>query len=316
MSRLVTLAAALLLAAPALALDIPTLAGRVNDNANLLTEPQRSELQQKLSAIEAKSGHQFVFLSVETLGGQSIEEFSVATAHAWKLGDKKRDDGLLFVIAKSERKLRLEVGYGLEGSIPDAAAVRMVRDVAAPYLKRGDWAGGIGALFDACDAATSKPVEAAAIAAPAKKTKGVDEDSVIWAVWLALAAFAGIIWASIASMRRNERREEQRRLEREAMERSWRARQGPSFVSSYSPPSTRTASVAAASTATTASKPAKARNYDTEYSSPSSSSYDSGSSSSGSSSSYDSGSSSDSSSSDSFSGGGGDFGGGGASGDF
>lgn len=127
--------------------DIPVLQGRVNDNASLLTEPQRAALAERLAGYERNTGHQFVFLSVPELGDQTIEGLAADTFAVWKIGDAKRDDGLLFVVSQKPRKLKIEVGYGLEGAIPDAVAARIVRDITVPAFKKGAFAGRRGPHF-------------------------------------------------------------------------------------------------------------------------------------------------------------------------
>lgn len=132
----------------ALGLDIPQLAGRVNDRASLLSSAEARQLEARLEAFEAKTGHQYALLTVPTLDGAPIEEFALKTAEKWRLGDKKRDDGLLLIIAQNDRKMRIEVGYGLEGEIPDAIASRVVREVLRPAFQRGQFSYGIQAAFD------------------------------------------------------------------------------------------------------------------------------------------------------------------------
>jgi uncharacterized protein len=132
----------------ALALDVPQLTGRVNDRASLLSSGEARQLEARLEAFEAKTGHQYALLTVPTLDGAPIEEYALKVAEAWRLGDKKRDDGLLLIIAQNDRKMRIEVGYGLEGEIPDAVASRVVRDVLRPAFQRGQFSYGVQAAFD------------------------------------------------------------------------------------------------------------------------------------------------------------------------
>jgi len=136
------------LPARALAIDIPQLTGIINDQVALLPVEDAQRLEARLQAFHAKTGHQFALLIVPTLGGVPIEEYAVKVFEAWKLGDKQRDDGLLMVIAQQDRKMRIEVGYGLEGDIPDAVAARILRDVLRPAFQRGQYAYGVAAAFD------------------------------------------------------------------------------------------------------------------------------------------------------------------------
>lgn len=131
-----------------MALDPPSLTGRVNDLARLLPEADARALEQKLADYEQKTGHQFALLTLPSLQGDPIEDFSIRVAERWKLGDAKRSDGLIMVIAKNERKIRIEVGYGLEGAIPDALAGRIIQEHMRPYFQEGDFAKGIQSAFD------------------------------------------------------------------------------------------------------------------------------------------------------------------------
>jgi uncharacterized protein len=135
-------------AAPVHALEIPRLTAHVNDYAGLLPADDTQRLETRLRNFEAKTQHQFALLIVPNMGGLPIEDYSIKVAEAWRLGDQKRDDGLLLVIAQQERKYRIEVGYGLEGEIPDAIAARLVRDVLRPAFQRGEYAYGVAAAFD------------------------------------------------------------------------------------------------------------------------------------------------------------------------
>jgi uncharacterized protein len=133
-----------LLAAPrAFALEVPRLHGRVNDYAELLPPDAERRISEQLAAYEASSGHQFTVLTIETLEGDPLEDFSIRVVENWKLGKAKKDDGLLLLVVKRERKARVEVGYGLEDDIPDAVAARVVRSVLVPAFRKGDYPGGI-----------------------------------------------------------------------------------------------------------------------------------------------------------------------------
>jgi uncharacterized protein len=130
-------------ATAALAVEVPPLEGRVNDRAALLTPDARTEIERKLAEYEVSSGHQFAVLTVPSLEGEAIEAFSLRVVESWKLGRKGKDDGLLMMVVKEPHGIRIEVGYGLEGSIPDALAGRIVRNVMAPAFRAGDFAAGI-----------------------------------------------------------------------------------------------------------------------------------------------------------------------------
>ena len=126
-----------------LALEAPPLTGRVIDLARALSPEMHQNLEQKLAAFERNSSNQVVVLTVPSLQGDDIDQFSIRVAEAWKIGQKGRDNGVLLVIAKAERKVRIEVGMGLQGVLPDITAGRIIRDVMRPHLKSGNYDQGI-----------------------------------------------------------------------------------------------------------------------------------------------------------------------------
>lgn len=130
------------------ALDVPPLRGRVNDNAGLLSAQARASLEAKLQAHEEATGQQFVLLTIPSLEGEPIENYSIEVVEEWKLGREKEDDGLLLLVSAGDRKMRIEVGYGLEGVIPDALASRVIREVLAPAFRAGNFGGGIEQAFE------------------------------------------------------------------------------------------------------------------------------------------------------------------------
>ncbi|MGF1508176.1 MAG: TPM domain-containing protein [Myxococcota bacterium] len=130
---------ALICAAPA----VPNLDARVTDLAGLLNPAEQQQLERSLQLYEQKTGHQFALLTIPTLDGYPIENYAIEVVEAWKLGDASRDDGLLFLVARDDKKMRIEVGYGLEGAIPDVLAGRIIRDYAQPYFRRGEFGAGI-----------------------------------------------------------------------------------------------------------------------------------------------------------------------------
>ena len=154
------------LALPAAALDVPYLSGRVNDDAHLLDAGTASTLEQTLKAYEAKTDQQIVVLTLPSLEGEPLEDFSIKVARAWKLGRKGKDDGILILVARDDRKMRIEVGYGLEGTLPDALAGRIVRDEMVPRFRGGDFPGGVtagvGAVIKVLDGEYAPPPEDAA----------------------------------------------------------------------------------------------------------------------------------------------------------
>ncbi|TAK38631.1 MAG: YgcG family protein [Betaproteobacteria bacterium] len=142
-------AAALLFSAFAAAqLPVPALSARVTDQTGTLGTEQRAALEQKLAAFEAKKGSQVAVLIVPTTQPEAIEQFSIRVVEQWKLGRKGVDDGVLLLVAKDDRQLRIEVGRGLEGALPDAIAKRIVAEYITPRFKQGDYYGGILAGID------------------------------------------------------------------------------------------------------------------------------------------------------------------------
>jgi len=145
------LAAVACLAIPGLvaAKEVPYLAGRVNDYANLLSQPDKDRIETKLRSFEEQAGAQVVVLTVDSLEGEAVEAYSVRVAQTWKLGQKDADNGVLFLVAKQDRKMRIEVGYGLEAKLTDAQSVRILDNLVRPRFRQGDFAGGVEAGVDA-----------------------------------------------------------------------------------------------------------------------------------------------------------------------
>ncbi len=127
---------------------VPALANRVTDLTGTLTQEQAASLEQKLAAFETRKGSQIAVLMLPSTQPEEIEQFSIRVAEAWKIGRKGTDDGVILVVAKNDRRLRIEVGYGLEGAIPDATAKRIISESITPRFKAGDFYGGITAGVD------------------------------------------------------------------------------------------------------------------------------------------------------------------------
>jgi uncharacterized protein len=124
---------------------VPPLTGRVVDLTGTLTAEQRATLEQTLQAFEARKGSQLAVLMVPTTAPEAIEQYALRVAEQWKIGRKKVDDGAILVVAKDDRALRIEVGYGLEGALNDATAKRIVSEIIVPRFREGDFFGGISA---------------------------------------------------------------------------------------------------------------------------------------------------------------------------
>jgi uncharacterized protein len=122
---------------------VPQLTGRVVDQTGTLSSGDIASLSQKLRDFENRKGSQVAVLIVPTTQPETIEQFSIRVAEAWKIGRKKIDDGAILVIAKNDRHLRIEVGYGLEGALTDVTSRRIIDEVITPKFRTGDFAGGI-----------------------------------------------------------------------------------------------------------------------------------------------------------------------------
>lgn len=148
--RLAVLAALLSLAsAVVFALDFPTLSGRVVDEAGIINPEAKARLESKLAAHDDLTSNQFVVATVRSLQGTSIEDYANQLFRTWKLGQAKTNNGVLLLIAPNERKVRIEVGYGLEGTLTDALSKVIIASAIAPKFKASDFAGGIDSGVDA-----------------------------------------------------------------------------------------------------------------------------------------------------------------------
>jgi uncharacterized protein len=133
----------LVLLLPAIALDFPSLSGRVVDEANILDPQTRAVLTDKLADLEAKTTDQVVVVTLKSLQGTSIEDFGVELGRHWQIGQKDKNNGALLIVAPNERKVRIEVGYGLEGALTDAVSRLIIENAITPRFRAGDFAGGI-----------------------------------------------------------------------------------------------------------------------------------------------------------------------------
>ena len=148
-ARASLLALLLCWACAALALvAVPPLSGRVVDQTGTLSAGDIASLTQTLRDLETRKGSQVAVLIVPTTDGEAIEQYALRVAEAWKIGRKKIDDGALLVIAKNDRRLRIEVGYGLEGALTDVTTKRIIDEDVTPKFKTGDFAGGVSAGVD------------------------------------------------------------------------------------------------------------------------------------------------------------------------
>jgi len=151
---------------------VPPLTARVTDLTGTLTREQQAGLERMLQEFEARKGSQLAVLLVPTTAPEAIEQFSLRVAEQWKVGRKKVDDGAILVVAKDDRTLRIEVGYGLEGALNDATASRIIREVIVPRFREGDFHGGINAGLDRM----MRVIDGEPLPEPAKARHGVQGD--------------------------------------------------------------------------------------------------------------------------------------------
>ncbi|MCS6947213.1 MAG: YgcG family protein [Steroidobacteraceae bacterium] len=127
---------------------IPPLQARVTDLTGTLTAAEQAQLEQKLAAFEARKGAQIAVLLVDTTAPEDIAQYGIRVAEAWRLGREQSDDGAILIVAKRDRRMRIEVGQGLEGALTDLVAKRIIEGSIAPLFRQGDFAGGINAGVD------------------------------------------------------------------------------------------------------------------------------------------------------------------------
>lgn len=168
---------------------VPPLTARVVDLTGTLDSNQQRALDQRLQSFEKTKGTQIAVLMVPGIGTEPIEQFALRVAERWKIGRKKIDDGAILVIAKNERRLRIEVGYGLEGVLNDATSKRIIEEQIVPLFQRGDFYGGISTGIDTM----MRVIEGEALPAPAStENLPIDESS-----WLPLIFFAALIMSGL-----------------------------------------------------------------------------------------------------------------------
>jgi uncharacterized protein len=186
----------LLTAVAAAALKVPPPPDhRINDYAGALTSSERTRLEQKLVQRERGSSNQVVVAIFRSLEGESLEDFSIRLAQAWRIGQKSLDNGVIFLVFLEDRKMRIEVGYGLEPTLTDAVASSIIRNVVAPRFREGRIADGVAAGLDAIDqaiAGTYQPV------APASRRKA--PMATYWSVFLLLLFFGGLAWVILPAL--------------------------------------------------------------------------------------------------------------------
>jgi uncharacterized protein len=189
---LISASSVLFIAVAAAQVAVPPLQGRVNDLTGTLNAQQRAALEQTLAEFEQRKGAQIGVLLVPTTKPEPVQMFAVRVQESWKLGRKGIDDGVLLAIAKDDRELHIEVGYGLEGVLPDAIARRIIDEEIVPRFKQGDFYGGIRAGTDRI----MRVVEGEPLPTPARGTSA-EKRSTDWLVPLLFFVlfFGGILRA-------------------------------------------------------------------------------------------------------------------------
>ncbi|HVF33841.1 MAG TPA: YgcG family protein, partial [Candidatus Saccharimonadia bacterium] len=177
----------LLCASLVLAAELPKLAARVTDLTGTLHAPQVAALEAKLAAVEQRKGSQVAVVVVPTTQPDTIEQYAVALFEHNAIGRKGVDDGVLLLVAKEDRKVRIEVGYGLEGAIPDLYAIRIIDEYVTPRFRNGDFYGGI----DEATSALAKLIDGEALPEPLHEAPHGSGDlggSVMFAVFIGFFA--------------------------------------------------------------------------------------------------------------------------------
>jgi uncharacterized protein len=178
------------------AITFPPLTGRVVDEADVLSAGARDALSSKLGELEAKSGIQLVVATVSSLQGEEIEPYANALFRTWKLGEKEKNNGVLLLVAPNEHRVRIEVGYGLEGTLTDALSKIIIANAIAPRFKAGDFDGGVSRGVD--DIITVLTTDAAEW--QQRPSLRLDREEVPdWAAWFLLAAAIALLTLFIVS---------------------------------------------------------------------------------------------------------------------
>jgi uncharacterized protein len=183
------------------ALDVPPLRGRVNDYAGVMSQEQVQSLEARLAQFDQETGHQVAVLTIPTLDGEDMEGFSIRVAESWKIGKKGFDNGVILVVAVKDRRLRLEVGYGLEGVLPDAIAKQITSNYIVPRFRSQDYAGGIIAGIDA----VLRVIKNEPLPESARKKGGSQGPNLSGTAMLVITlALFGLMAFAAASRRRNQ----------------------------------------------------------------------------------------------------------------
>ena len=175
---------------------VPQLKARVTDLTGTLTQAQRQTLDATLAAFEQKKGSQIAVLLLPSTRPESIEQYSIRVAEAWKIGRARVDDGVILVIAKDDHKLRIEIGRGFEGPIPDVVAKRVIREVIAPHFLNGDFNAGIADGI----AALIRLIDGEPLPSPNRRAAGASSDNDAGALFAPLLVATVVLGAFLSKL--------------------------------------------------------------------------------------------------------------------
>lgn len=178
------------------AANFPALTGRIVDQAHIISEETRNTLEPKLADLETKSGIQLVVATVTSLEGEEIEPYANELFRNWKLGEKTKNNGVLLLVAPNERRVRIEVGYGLEGTLTDALSKVIIANDIAPRFKAGDFDGGISRGVD--DIITVLTIDASEWQ-QRPSLRPDDQPTPDWLIWLLIAGAIALVTLLIVS---------------------------------------------------------------------------------------------------------------------
>ncbi len=176
----------LLVNVPLGALEVPYLASRINDLADLLSPGAEQRLESTLAQLERDTGAQLAVLTVPSLEGEPLGDFSIRVLETWKLGRKGIDDGALLLIARDDRKIRIEVGYGLEPTLTDVACKRIISNLISPRFREGDFDGGVEAAANAIAGTVRGQEDLIPADPPARKRSGEKGWPLMLGLWVVL----------------------------------------------------------------------------------------------------------------------------------
>jgi uncharacterized protein len=188
--------------APAAAqVAVPKLESRVTDLTGTLTASQQSTLEDKLQQFEARKGTQIAVLIVPTTQPEEIEQFGIRVADAWKIGRSRVDDGAILVVAKDDRTMRIEVGRGLEGALPDITAGRIINDTIVPLFRQGDFYGGVNAGVDKMiRIIDGEPLPAADNAWERRSARGLPGPALLFVAFAIFSVLRGLFGRGLGSL--------------------------------------------------------------------------------------------------------------------